>query len=186
LLKSVKLLFLPFKTINLPFEKRMKRVALFLLLLCVGLLSCKKGYDEAEQVRTQAAIDDKLIQDYIADKGLGTVAKRIDTTGVYYIVKATGTGNDLFTNSTRVTVDYEGRVLTTGEVFATSNKFHPIFSLGEVMKGWQLGIPQIKKGGKVRILIPSRYAYGAFEQPSIGLPANSVLDFDIELLDITN
>jgi len=164
----------------------MNRVVLILLVLCTGLSSCKKGYDAAEQVRTQAAIDDKLIQDYIADKNLSTVAKRIDTTGVYYIVKVPGTGNDLFTNSTRITVDYEGRILTTGEVFTTSNKFHPTFSLGEVIKGWQLGIPQIKKGGKVRLLIPSRYAYGAFDQPDIGLPANSVVDFDIELLDITN
>ncbi|XHR93659.1 FKBP-type peptidyl-prolyl cis-trans isomerase [Mucilaginibacter sp. UC70_90] len=57
---------------------------------------------------------------------------------------------------------------------------------GGVIKGWQLGIPQIKPGGKVRLLIPSRYAYGPYAQDSIHLPANSVLDFQIQLYNVTN
>jgi FKBP-type peptidyl-prolyl cis-trans isomerase FkpA len=47
-----------------------------------------------------------------------TVAKRIDTTGVFYIVIAPGEGNDLYTNSTSVTVDYTGSILTSGQEFA--------------------------------------------------------------------
>lgn len=165
----------------------MNKALLFILLL-VGVAaasSCKKGYDVVAEVREQAAKDDKIVQDYIAANNL-TTARQIDTTGVYYIVVAPGSGNDLFTNSTRVTVDYTGRKLTSGEVFASSNNFHPSYSLGEVIRGWRLGIPQIKKGGKVRLLLPSRYAYGPYAQPTLGLEPNSILDFDIELLDITN
>jgi FKBP-type peptidyl-prolyl cis-trans isomerase FkpA len=63
-----------------------------------------------------------------------------------------------------------------------------------VIRGWQMGIPLVKKGGIVRLLIPSRYAYGPNAQPQLGvtfglkdgLPANAVLDFDIQLYDITN
>lgn len=164
----------------------MNRILLIILLCTVCLVSCKKGYDAVEEVRTQAVKDDKIIQDYIADNNLTGKAVKIDTTGVYYVVLAPGNGNALFTNSTRVTIDYTGRILTTGVVFAESNNFHPSFSLGEVLRAWQLGIPQIKKGGKVRILAPSRYAYGPFDQPDIGLPPNSVVDFEIELLDVTN
>jgi len=164
----------------------MNRVLLIFLFTALALSSCKKGYDEVAVVREQAAKDDKIIQDYIAANNLQSTAKRIDTTGVFYIVQKPGEGNELFTNSTRVTVDFTGKILTTGAVFTNSNNYHPFYTLGEVIRGWQLGIPQIKKGGKVRLLIPSRYGYGAFDQPEIGIPANSVLDFDIELLDVTN
>lgn len=186
MLKSVKLPFLNYKRINLRIIKGMQRLLLVVLLFVAGLSSCKKGYDAVAEVKAQAVIDDKEVQDFIAAKGLGTVARQIDTTGVYYIVVAAGTGNDLYTNSTRVTVDYTGRIMTSGKEFTQSNNFHPSFTLGEVIKGWQLGIPQIKKGGTVRLLIPSRYAYGPYDQPTVGLPKNSVLDFDIQLLDVTN
>jgi FKBP-type peptidyl-prolyl cis-trans isomerase FkpA len=185
-LKSVKLPFLPFKTINLQIIRGMNRLLLIILLLAAGLSSCKKGYDVVAEVRAQGVIDEKIITDYIDANGLTTAAKRIDTTGVFYIVIAPGEGNDLFTNSTRVTVDFTGRILTSGQEFTKSNGFHPSFALGEVIRGWQLGIPQIKKGGTVRLLIPSRYAYGPYDQTDLGLPKNSVLDFDIKLLDVTN
>jgi FKBP-type peptidyl-prolyl cis-trans isomerase FkpA len=83
-------------------------------------------------------------------------------------------------------VGYTGRQLTSGKVFAQTNNFHPSYILGQVIRGWQLGIPQIKKGGVIRLFVPSRYAYGPYAQPLTGLPANAVLDFDIKLYDITN
>ena len=186
MLKSVKLPFLNYKRINLRIIKGMTRGLLIILLVIACLTSCKKGFDSVAEARAQAVVDDKEVQDYIAAKGLGALAKRIDTTGVFYIVINPGEGKNLFTNSTRVTVDYTGRILTSGKEFTMSNNFHPSFSLGEVIRGWQLGIPQIEKGGTVRLFIPSRYAYGPYDQPTIGLPKNSVLDFDIQLLDVTN
>ena len=168
----------------------MNRVLLILLLCVVGFSSCKKGYDSLAEERTQAAKDDELIQNYIADNNLGDVAKRIDSagiaTGVYYIELKAGTGNALFTNASRITIDYTGKVLTTGYLFANSNSFHPSFSLGEVLRAWKLAIPQMQKGGKIRILAASRYAYGPYPQDDISLPANSLVDFEIELLDVTN
>jgi FKBP-type peptidyl-prolyl cis-trans isomerase FkpA len=189
LLKSVKLLVLPYKTINLPSENRMNRILLILFLSIVCLSACKKGYDPVAEERVQAGIDDKIIQDYIAAHP-GLDAKRVDSagvaTGVYYVVLAPGSGNTLFTNSTRITIDYTSRKLLTGEVFAESNDFHPSFTLGEVLRAWKLGIPQIRKGGKIRIIAASRYAYGPYDQPELNLPKNSVVDFEIELLDVTN
>ncbi|WP_129876298.1 FKBP-type peptidyl-prolyl cis-trans isomerase [Mucilaginibacter terrigena] len=169
----------------------MNRILLILFLCVVCLSACKKGYDPIAEERVQAEKDDKIIQDYIAaTPGLGAVIKRVDSagiaTGVYYVELAPGSGNELFTNSTRITIDYTSKVLTTGEVFAESNNFHPSFTLGEVLRAWKLGIPQIKKGGKIRIISASKYAYGPYDQPQINLPKNSVVDFEIELLDVTN
>jgi FKBP-type peptidyl-prolyl cis-trans isomerase FkpA len=158
-------------------------------LSVVCLSACKKGYDPIADERVQAQKDDKIIQDYlIANPGVN--AKRVDSagiaTGVYYVVEDPGAGSTLFTNSTRITIDYTSRKLLTGEVFAQSNNFHPSFTLGEVIRAWKLGIPNIKNGGRIRIIAASRYAYGPYDQPDIDLPANSVVDFDIQLLNVTN
>ena len=50
----------------------------------------------------------------------------------------------------------------------------------------KVNLKALKKGGKIRVLAASRYAYGPYPQDGIGLPANSVVDFEIELLDVTN
>ncbi|MFD0793515.1 FKBP-type peptidyl-prolyl cis-trans isomerase [Mucilaginibacter litoreus] len=168
----------------------MNRVLVILLLLTACFASCKKGYDALEEVRIQADKDDKIIQDYIAaNPAIGDV-KQVDSagvaTGIYYVVLAPGEGSTIYTNSTSITIDFTARILTTGEVFFKSNNFHPSYTLGAVLRAWKLAIPQIKKGGKIRILSPSRYAYGPYDQPEIGLPKNSVVDFEIELLDVTN
>jgi len=186
LLKSVKLSFLNFKTINLPVEK-MNRCLLPILLICVLIAGCSKTQSSLEQYKVQAAKDDQIVTSYIASHNLTGIAKKAtDTSGVYYIVLQQGQGNDLFTSSTHVTVGDTGRLLTTGTVFTQTNNFHPMYTLGQTILGWQLGIPKIKKGGIVRLIMPSRYAYGPYPQPQLGLPANAILDFDIQLYDVTN
>lgn len=162
----------------------MNRILLVVLLFSACLGACKKSNDIAAQVKAQGVIDDKIINDYLTSKGLPV--HHVDTTGVCYIIDTLGTGNVLFTNSTMVTLGYTGRQLTSGKVFAQTNNFHPSYILGQVIRGWQLGIPQIKKGGVIRLFVPSRYAYGPYVQPLTGLPANAVLDFNIKLYDITN
>jgi FKBP-type peptidyl-prolyl cis-trans isomerase FkpA len=55
------------------------------------------------------------------------------------------------------------------------------FPLYQLIEGWQIGIPKFGKGGKGKLLVPSRLGYGSSDRGSI--PANSTLIFDIELLD---
>ncbi|MBL4675008.1 MAG: FKBP-type peptidyl-prolyl cis-trans isomerase [Mucilaginibacter sp.] len=168
----------------------MNRALLILLLLVGCFASCQKGYDAKALERSQAVVDDGIIQEYIDSHNLRSQVQEVDSidvpTGIYYQVLAPGSGSDIFTNSTRVTVAYSAKILTTGKVFGQSNNFHPSFTLGETLRAWKLAIPQIKKGGKIRILSPSRYAYGPYDQDSLGVPKNSVCDFEVELLDVTN
>lgn len=171
----------------------MNRAIIFIVLIVTCLSACKKSDLGPAAEKAQAAIDDKIIADYLAANP-GLNANKADTTGVYYIIEEPGTGNALFANSTEVTVGYTGKLLSTGQVFAQTDDFHPSFKLSEVFRGWRVGIPKIKKGGKVRLLLPSRYVYGPYPQPTLGtafglkdgLPAHAITDFTIQLYDIKN
>ncbi len=82
-----------------------------------------------------------------------------------------------------VTVDYTGAIASTGVIFQSSkDSGQPVsFSLNQVIKGWQLGIPGMKVGGTRQILIPANEAYGANPPQGSGIPANAALVFDVTL-----
>jgi FKBP-type peptidyl-prolyl cis-trans isomerase FkpA len=150
----------------------LKTKIILILLLAVGTFSsCKKEDYEPEK---QLKVDDALIKDFIAKNSI--VAIKHDS-GIYYQIISPGTGNVNYTGSTQVTVNYEGRLLS-GSVFDKSTTPRT-FSLGDLISGWQIGIPLIQKGGKIRLLIPSTLAY--MNQARVGIPENSVLDFTVEL-----
>jgi len=83
-----------------------------------------------------------------------------------------------------VTVHYIGR-LENGKEFNNSYTLgQPVdFKLGKVIEGWNEGLQTMKVGGKRRLWIPSRLAYGPAGRPP-AIPANANLDFEIELLGI--
>ena len=186
MLKSVNVLFLSFKRINLSFVNMGRLILICLVAVGMGLLSsCSKPLTDTQQIRAQAIIDSTIIYNYLASNSLLGVAKK-DASGEYYIVDTLGTGTALFTGSTLVTVGYTGRVLGSTTNFASTTNFHPSYILGDVIQGWQIGIPHIKKGGTIRLIIPSQYGYGIYPQTALGIPANAVLDFTIKLYDIIN
>lgn len=83
-----------------------------------------------------------------------------------------------------VRVHYKGTIAQTGVKFDSSyDRGEPItFALSGVIQGWQEGMLGMKVGGKRRLIIPSAKAYG--DQDNSGIPANSDLVFEIELLAI--
>lgn len=54
--------------------------------------------------------------------------------------------------------------------------------VGEVIKGWDIGVVGMSVGGERRITVPSSLAYGGKSLP--GIPPNSELTFDVKLLEI--
>ncbi|MGZ3901748.1 MAG: FKBP-type peptidyl-prolyl cis-trans isomerase [Bacteroidia bacterium] len=146
------------------------KLILLAFILILTSLSCKR-----KKISNQAKEDEKLITDYIASNNLNANATG---SGLYYVITTQGTGAQPNSNST-VTVKYKG-YLRDGTVFDQNGG--ATFSLNNVIKGWQEGIPYFKKGGKGMLLIPSALGYGA--QATGNIPANSVLIFDIELLDV--
>lgn len=84
-----------------------------------------------------------------------------------------------------ITAHYTGALCKDGTIFQSSHDFgKPItFALGQVITGWQEGVPGMKVGGIRRLIIPSELAYGSV-RAAANIPPNSDLVFDIELIAI--
>lgn len=86
----------------------------------------------------------------------------------------------------KVRVHYTGRLLKNNAEFDSSVGREPfVFTLGntEVIKGWDEGVVGMKVGGKRKLTIPSRLAYGEAGSPP-KIPGKATLVFDIELLGV--
>lgn len=150
----------------------MKYIGLFLLSLSFFLFSsCAKDNVSEEE----------LIQGYIENNGLDA---QEGPDGLYYVIEREGTGGQTSSIYSEVTVNYTGS-LVNGKEFDSSSGTPYVTTLDRVIKGWQLGIPLFKVGGKGKLIIPSRLGYGT-AGAGASIPPNSVLVFDIELLDVKN
>jgi FKBP-type peptidyl-prolyl cis-trans isomerase FkpA len=145
----------------------MLRNILTFTLLIIIIASCKK--DSVDY----GPIDQKIIVDYLAANQL---TAQSTSSGLYYIISAPGGDNHPNVNL-QVKVKYKG-YLTDGTVFDQGTI---TYSLKQLIKGWQEGLPLIGVGGKIKLLVPSALGYGSTATSAI--PANSVLIFDMELLD---
>ncbi|MBB6501377.1 FKBP-type peptidyl-prolyl cis-trans isomerase [Pedobacter cryoconitis] len=132
--------------------------------------------------KVQQTLDDRLINDFIKKNSL-TMTK--DPSRVYYSISTPGTGvGGAITMSSTLVINYTGRYLD-GTVFQTNVAGTFTSTLASLVKGWGAVIPgKITAGGKMRILIPSDLGYGS--TLSNGIPGNSVLDFDIEIVSVAN
>jgi FKBP-type peptidyl-prolyl cis-trans isomerase FkpA len=130
--------------------------------------------------RSQAALDNRIIQEFLTRNSL-TATK--DSSGVYYNISEVGTGTEAINRSSTIKAKYTGRLLN-GTVFDSSTDGKFTTNLSGVVKGWQKVVPKIRKGGKMRMFIPSGLGYGSAATGSI--PANSVLDFDLQVDSVGN
>lgn len=110
-----------------------------------------------------------------------TPGASVDSLQVVDLVE--GTGDPVQAGAT-ITAHYTGALVSTGVIFQSSlDSGQPFTSpLSGFIEGWQEGIPGMKPGGKRRLIIPAEQAYGSAERP--GIPANSDLVFDIELISV--
>lgn len=153
----------------------MKNLLYFILIVGViaGITtSCEEK--QKQQNIDWAAHDDKVISEHLAENNIDAIKH---SSGVYY--RITKEGNGKHPNGTSVVkVNYKGYLLD-GKVFDEGQGVE--FPLGGVIQGWTIGIPFIDKGGSGQLFIPSFLGYGYQSPP--GIPPNSVLIFDVDLLD---
>lgn len=110
-------------------------------------------------------------------------AQRTDSGIVYHELTA-GSGTSPAASDT-VRVNYRGTLIDGTEFDTSYTRNEPAeFSLGQVIPCWTEGMQKIRVGGKAELICPANLAYGPTSQP--GIPANSTLIFEIELLAIVN
>ena len=152
---------------------KMKKILLLLLVAAAAFSSCSKKNDF--DPGKQAIADDTAIQAYLAAHTDIHATK--DASGVYYQIITEGTG-DKPTAASTVKITYKGTLLNGTQFDAQVGINLP---LPNTILGWQVGVPLVKGGGRILLIIPSGLGYANRANGSI--PANSVLIFTIDLLD---
>ncbi len=142
---------------------------------------------QAEQAKKLAAMADqnaKAEESFLAknkpQKGVVTTAS-----GLQYQVLKEGTGAGIKEND-RVKVHYRGTLIDGTEFDSSYARNQPaVFDVAGVIPGWTEGLKLMKFGGKYRLWVPSKLAYGARGAGRVIGP-NSLLIFDVEPIEIAN
>lgn len=109
------------------------------------------------------------------------------TTAFSSVDVTVGTGA-VANSGNRVTVSYTGFLYdpsqpdSKGRQFDSSSAFTFTIGVGQVIRGWDQGVPGMRVGGLRRLTIPPSLGYG---NQAVGtIPANSTLVFDIRLISV--
>ena len=134
-----------------------RALALFLVL---GLAACG-GSDTTTAPQETLIVGDLVVEDLVV--GDGPVAEAGDTVTVNYVGR--------LQNGTQFDSSYDAGVPFTFTAGA-----------GDVIAGWDQGVPGMRVGGTRRLTIPPNLGYGL--NPVGVIPPNSTLVFEVELLSI--
>jgi FKBP-type peptidyl-prolyl cis-trans isomerase FkpA len=160
-------------------------------------MSKRQSEIQNSKADSQTQEDIKIIEKYLSKNRLS--AKRTES-GLFYIIEKEGSGPEVNAGDL-VSVHYTGYVLD-GTVFDTSREsvarqhhtyqegrpggYSPIefpVGQGQVIQGWDEGLQLLRKGTVAKLIIPSSLAYGD-RQASEVITANSILVFDVEIVDV--
>ncbi|MBX9784589.1 MAG: FKBP-type peptidyl-prolyl cis-trans isomerase [Chitinophagaceae bacterium] len=169
-----------FKVVNV-FSNRQSADSAFAIIMKEA-----RRQDSVKKI-AQMQVDDKLIQDFLAKNKINAVKTAL---GCYVQVLNPGTGakpdsgkqvSVMYNGLNFEGVKFDSNIDTTfGHVDALK------FVIGQMgmIPGFEDGVKQIGKGGKIKVFVPSSLAYGAQGSPPKIKP-NENLIFELELVDIT-
>lgn len=111
-----------------------------------------------------------------------------DSSGFYYTINQPGTPPGVTGLCSSIAVFYRGGFFN-GAGFDSTTVNPAVFQLGQVIVGWQKGIPLVNKHGDITLYIPPSLAYGSKPRinPNTGdtvIPANSYLVFRVTIDDV--
>lgn len=151
-------------------------IIVFLFSLATG---CLKNQDT--QPCTPKTVESELpaMTKYATDSSITTTS---DASGILYQVIDQGTGATPTLQST-VRVNYTGRLLNGTKFDENFTGANNQFALSGVIKAWQLMLPKIKAGGKIKFITPSIQAYSC--NPYVpSYVNNQPLYFYVELISV--
>ena len=114
--------------------------------------------------------------------GAGSLRGETTTSGLGFRTVEEGTG-PFIQPVDGVMIEYEGR-LADGTVFDASGERGPQPMIaGQTIPGFAEALGKMQEGGRYRVQIPSKLAYGA-EPPPGSVPPNSDLEFDVHVVQV--
>ena len=119
-------------------------------------------------------LEGQIIDEYLQENGINA---ETHASGIRYTVLEEGTGASPNVNS-NVRVTYAGTFLS-GVVF-DAPEGERSFILAQVIESWQIMIPTMKEGGRIKFYAPSSLCYGTTGTQTIA--PNTVLVFEVELV----
>ena len=133
---------------------------------------------QAEMGKKNEADAQKFLADNKNKEGVKTTASGLQ----YKVLKE---GNGAQPKSTdNVTVNYRGTLMDGTEFDSSYKRGQPAtFPVGGVIKGWTEALQLMKVGSKYQLFIPPNLAYGE-HSPSPQIPPNSLLIFEVELMNV--
>ena len=156
-------------------------LSLFLIIAVIALFSaCSKSDNDQQTTACNFQVQ------YKNDSSAAQRAQMIafcNNNGITYTIHPSGILYQIITPGdstkpnlcTSLTMTYTGKLMT-GIIF-DSNTI--TYALRELIVGWQIAVPLIGKGGKIKMVIPSSLAYGVEGRP--GIPSNAPLYFEMSL-----
>jgi FKBP-type peptidyl-prolyl cis-trans isomerase FkpA len=160
----------------------MSRSVVLLLCVVLAMTGCKKSGGCPENNAVAPAAEGQLVQDYLTTNSISATKHK---SNMYYQIVTPGTGGSPNQCST-VLVKYSIK-LTNGSTVPNQPTDNIAFNLQGLIPAWIQGIPLLQKGGSIRLFVPPSLAYGSQQQTdangNVTIPANSILIFDINLVD---
>ena len=159
----------------------MKKIFVSILILSAIVIRCKKdekcNFNDNPIIAPQSEITS--VQNYLSSNNITAIQH---PSGFFYKINTQGGGQEVVNLCSNTTVTYKGR-LTDGTVFDSTKTGETVtFELGQVIVGWQKGVPLISSGGNITLYIPPSLGYGPYGSGSI--PGNSILIFDVGLVSV--
>lgn len=140
-------------------------------------MKAKQAAKQAKEAAENLAAGTAFLEANKAKEGV-----KVLPSGLQYKVITEGTGNTP-TADDKVKTHYRGTLIDGTEFDSSYKRNKPAeFPVKGVIKGWTEALQLMKEGGNWELYIPANLAYGERGRP--GIPANSTLIFEIELLEI--
>ncbi len=130
----------------------------------------------------EASVENKKKGTDFLEKNKTAEGVKVTASGLQYKVEKEGEGK-IPTKTDTVKAHYKGTLIDGTQFDSSYDRGQPAeFPVQGVIPGWSEALQLMKVGSKYKLFIPPELAYGATARP--GIPANSVLIFEVELLDI--
>lgn len=124
-------------------------------------------------------LNEKIGELYLAankdEKGV-----QVTESGLQYVIHQEGEG-DLIKPEDTVVVNYKGTLIDGTEFDANESTE---FAVNRVIPGWTEGLTLMNKGTKATLFVPADLAYGQNAPRGSVIEPNSVLIFEVEILDV--